>query len=135
MLINRCILSIFLISTYTHAQTYDCQPTHKLSCDHRTCQYESEGFQSSEVYLWDSTTQMLTACMGESCFEGVAQRLGQTPLKIWAALRTTHPDRQHAAPIFDVLMDIDADGTFRVLMGNAKHNTMVYGQCQANPKP
>lgn len=133
MLINRCILFIFLISTDSHAQTYDCQPSHKWTCDHTICQPEHEGFQSSEVYLWDSTTQMLTACMGESCFEGVAQRLGQMPLKLWAALRTTHPDRQDAAPVFDVLMDMDADQRFRVLMGDAQSTTLIYGQCHIQP--
>lgn len=113
------------------AQVYDCHPTHKWWCDRAACQPDTEGFQTSEVYLWDSHTRLMTACMGESCFEGKATRLNHAaPLKLWAALRTTHPDRQSAAPAFDVLLDIEPNGSFRVLMGDANHSTMVYGQCQ-----
>lgn len=124
---------LYAAAQSTFAQTYHCQPTSKRHCDVVSCQAEGEGFQSSEVYLWEPKTRLLTACMGESCFAGYAQRLRKKPLKLWAVMRTTHPDRPVAAPAFDIFMDIDVDGLFRVLMGDAKDNTMVYGQCQINP--
>lgn len=129
MLINKCILLISLVSIQAVAQTYTCPPTHKLWCDPTACHAESEGFQVSEVYLWDSKTQLLTACMGESCFEGQAHILQKSPLKLWAALRSTDPDRASAPPVFDVLLDIDTNQRFRVLMGDTQSNTLIYGQC------
>jgi len=133
MRISIWALSLLLISMPSIAQTYNCHPISKLQCDPTACQRDSEGFQASEVYVWDSKTQMLTACMGENCFEGKAKRLQPLPqLKLWAALYSTNPNRSSAPPVFDVLMEIDAQQRFRVLMGDTQFNTLVYGQCDVD---